>query len=158
MYRWWSPSGCWRWAWATTPSSRSTSEPKLCSKLGLKEQDGAKWDMDWQALKFNIFTNSKKPGRCPWTVVGTEIRLVKRTDCMQRMDVAIVSLTGLWSLVFKPQTQKIGSQTFKPDVISNVWFRPGNQKTLHGYTLDPYLSQGSHAPNYVLLYQLFYSK
>lgn len=62
---------------------------------------------------------------------------------MKRMDVAIVSLTALWSLVFKPQTQKIVSHTFKRDVISNVWIRPGNQKILQGYSLDPYLSQGS---------------
>ena len=36
-YRWWSQNGCWRWAWATTPPSRSTSEPKSCSKLGPEE-------------------------------------------------------------------------------------------------------------------------
>lgn len=36
-YRWWSQSGCWRWAWATTPPSRCTSEPKSCSKPGPEE-------------------------------------------------------------------------------------------------------------------------
>lgn len=47
-YRWWSQSGCWRWAWATTPPSRCTSEPKSCSKPGPEEPNmGSKVTDGW---------------------------------------------------------------------------------------------------------------
>lgn len=32
MFRGWSQSGCWRWAWRTMPPSRRTSGPRWCSK------------------------------------------------------------------------------------------------------------------------------